>query len=119
VGKVIAFACLCLVLLSSDLPWRPVWEAYDSQPTAQVPHLITGQALEYPISLRKAGVEGKVGIRVQVSAQGVVKSSVLVSSSGNQILDTYVVTKASDLRFTTSSASHVLPLSVVFKLAPL
>ena len=71
--------------LSAPLPdQRPL-------PNPRPPRLILGDYVsdaDYPASARRAGIEGRVDLRLRVSAAGRVTRCTVIRSSGSQVLDT-------------------------------
>lgn len=75
---------------------------------------IHNPAPEYPYSERKSGIQGRVMLRVDVAQTGEPRSVNIARSSGNPSLDSAARAAVQKWRFTSRSASVMVP--VEFKL---
>ena len=104
-----------------DWPLVPEWQLLNVPDTprkvqdAQAKLLvIQSPKFDYPYALRKAGVEGNV-IAVMTVENGKVVRAAILQSSGNNLLDSYVISLAQQFSFTKSTMNS-FSLSVSFKL---
>ena len=73
--------------LTSQIPWRPVWEQHEVQESPRVIQVITQGHFVYPWALRRAGVEGTVVLLLTLGPGGQVLGEKVERSSGQVLLD--------------------------------
>lgn len=83
--------------------------------------MMTFERPSYPPDARRAGIEGTVLVRLQISAEGVVTEAKLQTSSGHSSLDAEAVRFAYTVRFSparliTTPVASTATLPVVFRL---
>ncbi|NNM53619.1 MAG: TonB family protein [Spirochaetales bacterium] len=69
------------------LPWRPVWEWHEVREGQRPLTVVTRGEFVYPWSLRYAGVEGVVLVKVTLGPLGQVLEAQVERSSGQVLLD--------------------------------
>jgi TonB family protein len=82
------------------------------------PKIIKVPRLEYPSAAKKAGLEGKVYLKILIDLKGVVSQVQVVKSSGAAILDSAAVNTAKKYKFAPAKVRLWYGLPLEFKLKP-
>ena len=90
--------------LAQRLPWRPVWEWHEVHEGPRPLTVVTQGEFVYPWSLRRAGVEGVVLVKVTLGPLGQVLEAKVERSSGQVLLDQEAVKGAQAFVFSADPA---------------
>ncbi|MGQ9464811.1 MAG: energy transducer TonB [bacterium] len=91
------------ILTENIIPINPVGPDIEIVPYYKVeikPQPISMPAPEYPVLAVKAGIEGKVVVKMLVDTDGSVIAVEIIKSSGNQMLDDAAISAAKRAKFT-------------------
>lgn len=91
------------IFIENIIPINPVGPDVEIVPYYKVeikPQPISMPAPEYPVLAVKAGIEGKVVVKMLVDTDGSVIAVEIIKSSGNQMLDESAVSAAKQSKFT-------------------